>query len=302
VTRAAAAARRGAPHGPVRTPRPASGGSAPGAGRSAGAPLALVTGASSGIGLELVRLLARDGHELLLAGRDHARLESVAAEARRLGSPAVAVVAADLSAPDGVERVLEAVATTGRGVAVLVNNAGAGAAGPFAESDASASLDMIQLNVTALTHLTRALLPDLLAAPQGRVLNVASTAAFQPGPYLAVYYATKAFVLSFSEALGEELAPHGVSVTALCPGPTATGFQRRAGIGDGRGLHRFVTADAASVARAGYDGMRRGRRVVIPGLANRLLVQAGRFAPRALVRRVAGAMNRGRLVEEADGG
>ncbi len=179
---------------------------------------ALVTGASSGIGLELARLLAADGYALTLVARRGSTLELIAAE---LGD--AQVVAADLGVPGAVEQVVAAAPA----VDVLVNNAGVGDFGPFAATDPNKTATMLQLNIAALTELTRAYLPGMLERGHGQVLNVASTAAFQPGPLMAVYYATKAYVLSFSEAVAEEVRGSGVTVTALCPGPTESGFQGR---------------------------------------------------------------------------
>jgi len=179
---------------------------------------------------------------------------------------------------------------------VLVNNAGFGLRGAFVVIDLRQQLKMIQVNVTALTHLTGLLLPGMLARRRGRVLNVASTAAFQPGPLMAVYYATKAYVLSFSEALANETSGSGVSVTALCPGPTETDFRRRAGMENTR-LFRAGVMDAAAVARIGYQGMKRGARVVVPGWRNKLLAQSVRFASRAMTAQIARSLQETQSVD-----
>ncbi|HXE56710.1 MAG TPA: SDR family oxidoreductase [Gemmatimonadales bacterium] len=255
-------------------------------------PLAVVTGASGGIGYELARLLAAADHDLVLVARSAGRLDAVATELGRSGG-SVRPVAADLARPEGVSRLLDALPERGARVDVLVNNAGFGAAGPFAALELEAALEMIRLNVEALTHLTRAVLPGMLSRRRGRILNVASTAAFQPGPYMAVYYATKAYVLSFSEAIAEELRQSGVSVTALCPGPTLTGFQARAGIDAERLVRGRVAQDAASVARAGFEGMMAGRRVVVPGALNRIHAAGVRLLPRSFVTTLAALLNRG---------
>ncbi len=245
---------------------------------------ALVTGASSGIGLELARLLAADGHHVTLVARDRARLEQVAAELRERHGGEPAVIVADLADPDTPEAICRQVEAGGRDVAVLVNNAGIGSHGPFAEADLTRELAIIQVNVTALAHLTGLALPGMVRRRSGRILNVASTAAFQPGPLMAMYYASKAFVVSFSEALAEELAGSGVTVTVLCPGPTRTEFQRRAGMDGIPVASGFPPlADGAAVARAGYRAMRRGARLAIPGLLNRLGVLSVRLSPRRLV-------------------
>ena len=178
---------------------------------------ALITGASSGIGLDLARLFAKDGHDVVLVARSEGKLREIAAELERDFGMTAHVIVADLAKPDAPQTL---VAQLPVDVDVLVNNAGFGVLGPFVETDLAKELEMIQVNVVALTHLTKLLLPPMVARRRGRVLNVASTAAFQPGPLMAVYYATKAYVLSFSEAIADELRDSGVTVTALCPGPT----------------------------------------------------------------------------------
>lgn len=246
-------------------------------------PTALVTGASSGIGLELATLLARDRNDLVLVARGRDRLDAVARGLTEGFGVRATALAADLARPETpgeITRELFARAVT---VDLLVNNAGVGLHGPFAAMPLEKVLEMIQVNVTALTHLTGLLLPGMLERRRGRILNVASTGAFQAGPLVAVYYATKAYVLSFSEALGNETTGTGVTVTALCPGPTRTEFQKTAGMKDATLLRGPLVMDAATVARAGHEGMLRGDRVVIPGAANRLGVQALRMMPRRLV-------------------
>lgn len=250
----------------------------------ASASTALVTGASSGIGLELARLFARDHHGLILVARREAELARVAEELRSLGSPAVWIVVQDLSRPSAAAEIHEAVVREGVSVDVLVNNAGFGAAGPFLATDLQSEMEMMQVNMVSLVHLTKLFLPEMVTRKRGRILNVASTASFQPGPLMAVYYATKAFVLSFSEALAEELRQTGVTVTALCPGPTRTEFQRRAGLEKSRLVSGFLAIqDAAAVASVGYRSMLRGRRIVVPGVMNWLLAESVRFTPRRLV-------------------
>jgi short-subunit dehydrogenase len=246
----------------------------------------LITGASSGIGLELAKVFAAHGHALALVARSADTLEGVARQLEtRHGIRALAVIA-DLSAPGAPDQVFDRVTNAGLRVDILVNNAGSGLGGAFAETDLATELRMINLNVTALTHLTKLSLPGMLERGAGRILNVASTAAFAPGPLMAVYYATKAYVLSFSEALAQELSGTGVTVTALCPGPTATGFQSAARI-DGARLFRMPwVADAATVARLGFKGLMRGKRIVIPGVLNKLLPLIVRVSPRRLVTRV----------------
>ncbi|RMG48677.1 MAG: SDR family oxidoreductase [Acidobacteria bacterium] len=243
--------------------------------------VALVTGASTGIGYELTRLLAADGHDLILVARSRDRLAAVAREMTAAHGVGAEALARDLSRQEDVRSLVQELG--GAEVDVLVNNAGFGSFGPFANTDLETLLAMIQLNVSAVTHLTRALLPGMLQRRRGRILNVASTAAFQPGPLMAVYYATKAFVLHLSEALAEELRGGPVTVTALCPGPTESEFARRAGMEESRLFRRWGVMDAATVARAGYRAMMRGKRLVVPGWTNRFLACAVRFVPRRLV-------------------
>lgn len=246
-------------------------------------PTALVTGASSGIGLELATLLARDRNDLVLVARTRERLEHVA---RGLGDEygvEASVLPADLADPGAPARIAREIAGHGISIDVLVNNAGFGLHGLFAALPLESQLEMIRVNVTALTHLVGLLLPGMLERRRGRILNVASTAAFQPGPLMAVYYATKAYVLSFSEALASETAGTGVTVTALCPGPTMTEFQKRAGTEKTALFTGPLVLDAPSVALAGYRGLLRGEPLVVPGLGNKALVQALRVSPRRLV-------------------
>jgi len=244
---------------------------------------ALVTGASSGIGEELARCLAADGWDLVLVARSGAKLESLAGELATKHGAASIVLAEDLNDRAAPARI--AATLTARGVAIdaLINNAGFGAAGPFVESDLDKQLEMIAVNVAALTRLTRLFLPAMVERRRGHIMNVASTAAFQPGPLMAVYYASKAYVLSFSEAIADELRATGVTVTALCPGATASGFAAVAGSEKSRLFRAKAPMSSAQVARFGYRAMLRGRRVAIPGVTNKLLAQAVRISPRRWV-------------------
>jgi short-subunit dehydrogenase len=250
-------------------------------------PTALVTGASSGIGLELTTLFARDRHDLILVARNRERLEAIGRGLTEEFGIAVTVLARDLANPAAPDEIARELAARGAVVDILVNNAGLGVYGPFARTPLERELEMLQVNVTALTHLTKLFLGGMLERRRGRILNVASTAAFQPGPLMAVYYASKAYVLSFTEALANEVAGTGVTVTALCPGPTLTEFQSRAGFGAVPLLRSPLVTSAAEVARAGYEGMMRGQRIVIPGFANRTLVQALRVTPRRVATAIA---------------
>jgi len=236
--------------------------------------IALVTGASSGIGLEMSRQLASEGYELILVARSEEKLLAIA---RELGN--AKVIVADLAQPDAPRRVFDSAGP----VDVLINNAGYGVSGPFAETDLENELEMILVNVSALTALTKLFLRPMLARNGGHIVNVASTAAFLPGPLMAVYYATKAYVLSFSEAIADELRDTGVKVTALCPGPTETGFADLAGMTSSRLFSIAKPMSSRRVARYGVRAMHRGTRVAIPGVANKLMTESLRVSPRRLV-------------------
>lgn len=248
---------------------------------------ALVTGASSGLGLELATLLARGGHDLVLVARSRERLEEISRGLREEFGATATLLARDLANPKSPSEIAGEIESRGLAIDVLVNNAGLGVYGFFAETPLEKELAMIQVNLVAVTELAKRLLPAMLKRRRGRILNLASTAAFQPGPLMAVYYATKAYVLSFSEALANETAGSGVTVTALCPGPTLTEFQKQAGLERTRLFRSPLMLDAPTVALAGYRGMMRGKRVVIPGIGNRLLVEAVRLSPRRLVTAIA---------------
>jgi short-subunit dehydrogenase len=251
---------------------------------TAARPLALVTGASSGIGRELARILAREGHDLVLVARREAELTELADEVASSYGASARVVPVDLAESDAASQVVKAIGETD--VDVLVNNAGFGGHGRFTETGREHELRMLAVNVVCLTDLTKLLLPGMVARGRGRVLNVASTAAFQPGPFMAVYYASKAYVLSLSQALAEETAGTGVTVTALCPGVTETGFQQAAGVEHIPLTKGPFAMSATSVAEAGYRGMQRGRLLVVPGWANKLGAQSVRLAPRRVLLKV----------------
>jgi short-subunit dehydrogenase len=211
---------------------------------------ALVTGASGGIGLELARLLARSGYNMVLVARSEEKLAQLAQELTTRHEVAVRVLVKDLSRPEAPQEIFDELQREAIAIEVLVNNAGFGLYGAFSETDLNDELQMMQVNMVALTHLTKLLLPAMLKKKRGKILNVASTAALQPGPLMAVYYATKAYVLSFSQALNDELEGSGVSVTALCPGPTTSGFQSRAAMESSR-LMKGNMMDARTVALIG---------------------------------------------------
>jgi uncharacterized protein len=251
---------------------------------------ALITGASGGIGEELARLLAAAHIDVVLLARSADRLSALAVDLVRAHGVQAHVIGQDLSAPAAPDAIVRDLAARGLAIDILINNAGFGTYGPFAETSAAEEASLIQVNIAALTMLTKLLLPPMLQRRHGRIMNVASTAAFQPGPLMAVYYASKAYVLSFSEALSSELENTGVTVTCLCPGPTSTGFQQRARMTGSKLFSTLSVAPADAVARAGLDGMMAGRAIVVPGLVNKVGVQLVRVAPRAIIRRVIRSM------------
>jgi short-subunit dehydrogenase len=253
--------------------------------------LALVTGASSGIGADLARELARGGHDLVLAARRVEPMTALAGELATYGATAT-VIAADLAQPGAADRLAGELASRGLAVDVLINSAGLGANGPFVESDPARNAEMLQVNVVALTELTRLLLPGMVARRRGRVMLVASTAGFQPGPQMAVYCATKAYVLHFGEAIAYELRGSGVTVTTVCPGATATSFSQVAKAGN-TGLFKsrlIPVMTSARVARDAYRALEAGRRVAIIGAYNKLVAFSGRLSPRLLSLPIASAM------------
>ena len=250
----------------------------------------LITGASSGIGLELARCFAADGSRLVLVSRKGNALEALAADLRQAHKIQAQVITADLALAEAPTRLLAHLQAAGLKVDVLVNNAGIGAQGRFAELPLAWQLEMLQINITSLTHLTRLLLPGMIERRRGGILNVASTASFQPGPGMGVYYATKAYVLSFSEALAEELSGTGVTVTAVCPGPTATNFGTAANMRT-LGMVKKVSMTAASVAQIGHRDFRRGKVVSITGVRNKIPAFLVRLFPRAAVRKITRRLN-----------
>ena len=253
----------------------------------AGRKTALITGGSGGIGLELAKVLARNGFDIVLVARKRDTLEAAAGQLEGKFNITAHVFAADLRREEAPQAIFDFLRNENIPVEILVNNAGFGLGGEFAETDINRELEMIQVNIAALTQLTKLFLPAMIKRRSGRILNVASTAAFQPGPLMSVYYASKAYVLSFSEALAEELRDTGVTVTALCPGPTKTDFASTAKVGHSRLFTLFGVADAASVAEFGYQSMMQGKRVAIPGVRNKLVAEGHRFFPRALLTKVA---------------
>jgi uncharacterized protein len=247
------------------------------------ASIALITGASGGIGYELAKLFAKDRHDLVLVARSEPRLTQVANELQRQFGITVRTFALDLTDLRAPQSLFAQLQSEGVTVDFLVNNAGYGCFGEFADVPVEESLGQIQLNITALTNLTRLFVAPMLERRSGRIMNVASTAGFQPGPLMAVYYATKAYVISFSEALANELAGKGITVTCLCPGATETGFAGRAGNDESRLFKTLRPMDAKTVARAGYRGLFKGKTLVIPGFRNWLVAESVRVSPRKMV-------------------
>ncbi len=242
---------------------------------------ALITGASSGIGRDLARLMAAD-FDLILVARSRDKLAELRKELESQHSSHVHVMPADLSRPEAADGLFAEITRRKLQVDVLINNAAFGLYGKFSTTGLLDELRMIQLNITTLTHLTKLALPGMLERKHGRIMNVASTAGFQPGPLMAVYYATKSYVISFSEAVASELKGTGVSMTCLCPGPTNTEFAAQAKVEKSR-LFRLGAMNSVDVARAGMEGMLRGKPLVIPGVRNKLLAQSVRFTPRKMV-------------------
>ncbi|MFQ5512239.1 MAG: SDR family NAD(P)-dependent oxidoreductase [Candidatus Krumholzibacteriia bacterium] len=262
--------------------------------RTAHKKTALITGASFGIGYELARQFGRAGYDLVLVARNEDKLDEVAAELTGAFGIDVGVVPKDLTADRAPDKIFEKLHANSITIDVLVNNAGFGTRGLFYKNEMGKELDMIRLNIMALVHLTRLFLPSMVERGNGKILNVASTAAFQPGPLMAVYYATKAFVVSFSEAVSNEVEGTGVTVTALCPGPTYTEFQKRAGIEQSKLFGRGMVMTAEDVAVQGYQALMEGKGVVITGFKNKLLAGSVRFAPRRLIKKVVRSMNENR--------
>jgi short-subunit dehydrogenase len=243
---------------------------------------ALITGASAGIGCEFARIFAADRYDVVLTARDGDRLNRIKSELEGLHGIEARVIVKDLSDPAAPTEIFEELENDMR-IDVLVNNAGFGGFGLFTETDTDHQLRMIQVNITSLTHLTKLFLKDMVARKEGKILNVASTAAFQPGPFHSVYYATKAYVLLLSEAINNELTGTGVTVTAFCPGPTETEFFDRAGGKRSKLFRRSMTMTATTAAEIGYRGMCEGKPLVIPGFRNKLLAFSTRLLPRRLV-------------------
>lgn len=244
----------------------------------------LITGASSGIGFELAKLFVQDNYDLVLIAKNKEKLQA-AAKTLQKETITLHIIDKDLSDPKAPDEIYKELAAKKISIDVLINNAGFASYGQFTEIDLQEELNELQVNIVTLTHLTKLFSRDMVAKDSGRILNVASTAAFLPGPLMAVYYASKAYVLSFSEALTEELRGTGVSVSVLCPGPTNTGFVKRGHLEQSK-LYQGKILGAAEVADAGYKGLMSNQTIIIPGLKNQLLTNAIRFIPRNLVPKV----------------
>lgn len=264
--------------------------------RSTESKTALITGASGGIGADLAKIFAQEGYNLVLVARGKEAMQQLANELQAKHGTSSKILVKDLAVPSAPDEIYAELQRENIQIDVLVNNAGIGTHGFLHETPLESTLQMVQINMVALTHLTKLFVDGMVERKSGKILNVASTAAFQPGPLMAVYYASKAYVLWFSEALAEELNGTGVTVTALCPGPTRTGFQSRARMGEvslatGKTL-RMMSSE--TVAQAGYDGLMRGKTIVIPGLMNKTLAFSVRLSPRKLTAKIARALQEDR--------
>ncbi len=256
------------------------------AGKPGNGQTALITGASAGIGVDLAECFAKDGYDLIITARTESALKEVADRLSKAYGVNVATAAGDLGVTGAGKKLAADIAQRGLNVDVLVNNAGFGHLGAFAETEIEPQLGMVDLNVRALTELTHIYWKGMLAKKRGGLINVASTAAFQPGPLMTVYFASKAFVLSFTEALWEEARGTGVNVSCLCPGPTVSKFRERAGTGKSRLSQSSSVMGSAPVAREGYEGFKRNKRVVITGGSNRRLIAATRLMPKSQVLKI----------------
>ncbi len=244
----------------------------------------LITGGSSGIGFELAKIFGANNYQLILVAKDKLKLEK-ASDQLKIDNYTVRTIAKDLSNSDSPSEIYEYLKSNGSTIDVLINSAGFGTYGPFFENDTKKELEELQVNIVTLTHLTKLILPDMLKQGDGRILNLASTAAFAPGPLMAVYYASKAYVLSFSEALNSELENTGIHVTALCPGPTDTGFANAANLGKSK-LFKGNNLSASFVAQAGFNGLMNNKTIVVPSFKDKLMLQALRFVPRSVIPKI----------------
>ncbi|MXQ54485.1 SDR family NAD(P)-dependent oxidoreductase [Shimazuella alba] len=245
----------------------------------------LITGASSGIGWEFALLFAEADYHVVAVARNEIKLKELQLTVKDQYGTELDYIAKDLVQPQSVDELIEEMKEKNYSIDYLVNNAGFGQFGSFLDTDGKEEMDMIILNVSVLTHLSKQLLPNMVKKKHGGILNVASTASFQPGPLMAVYYATKAYVLSFTEALANEMNGTGVTVTAFCPGPTSTGFEKRANLGTSKLFQKGVM-DVQTATKIGFRGFLQGKEIVIPGFKNRLLSRIVSFMPRKLVTKI----------------
>ncbi|GJQ21579.1 MAG: short-chain dehydrogenase [Bacteroidia bacterium] len=255
---------------------------------------ALITGASSGIGYDLASIFAENGYNVVLVARRKDKLLALANQAQQIFGVSAYVLQKDLTRPESSVEIRRELDRAGIHIDVLVNNAGFGLLGRFATSANGEELDMIQVNVVTPVHLTKLFLPDMLLRGSGKILNVASTAGFQPGPYMANYYATKAYLISFSLGLAEEVRERGVTVSVLCPGPTPTGFRARAGIKKSA-FGGIADMDSRVVARAGFEGLIAGSPLIVPGVFNKLGTIAVRLLPAGLAARIVASAQKRRM-------
>lgn len=246
----------------------------------------LITGASGGIGMELAEVFAKNGHDLVLLARSEEKLYQLAMRYAVNYKVHTKVIVADLTDPAAPQRVFEELKQENTVIDALINNAGIGNYGPFKEADLQVELNMLQLNIVALTHLCKLFLDQLPDGRSGKIMNVSSVAAFMAGPMMAVYYASKAYVLSFTEALKAELQGTGITVTTLCPGPTDTDFKKRANLDASSMFSKMFKEEARTVAEAGYAGLMKGKSIVLPGVKNKLLPHAVQFVPRFMLRKL----------------
>lgn len=242
---------------------------------------ALITGASSGIGYDISSILAENGYNVVLVARSREKLEALANQARQMFGVSARVIVKDLTQPNSVDELYRELEREKIEVDILVNNAGYGLLGDFASTSKTEELGMIQLNIVAVAHLTKLFLPSMIRRGSGRILNVASVVGFRPGPFMTNYAATKAYVVSFSVALAEEVRQKGITISVLCPGPTLTGFHDRAGLRE-NSFVRFIFADSRVVARSGYEGLMAGKTVIIPGFFNKIGTLFSRMSPPSL--------------------
>jgi short-subunit dehydrogenase len=250
----------------------------------------LITGSANGIGYQLARIFAHENYNLVLVDRVDEKLTKIAVDFQKEFGVSVKPIIKDLSISISPEEIFTELQEAGIKVDILVNNAGFGNHGLFNETDLSTELEMLQVNLVCLTHLTKLFLKEMVKQGSGKILNVSSAAAFQPGPLMAVYFATKAYILSFSEAIANELEGTGVTVTVLCPGSTVSAFHERTGMADSKMLKGKKMMDAETVAQIGYDALIEGKTIVIPGFANKLMAKCVRFIPRKIVTKIVRSM------------